>query len=240
MVPQGLGVIESHGGPCRLCRHSMPGRWPRTFGSTAGKGGSRGIGRAIRDGSPLQSGQALLSTLFSLFPTLEAHCIVATHYILPSSPCSLFSTQNPLAVNAARGFCVEKKVRAALLSRALERTIIAAGGLNGRVRDGNGCLTPASGTNQRDWLRPSQSGERRCSRLQRPCRPRTGPSGAAFPPPSMLPARALPTGGGSRAGGVQTSRPIRSGMVNASRRLRIRPVKRVFFPRPSGTCVRDG
>ena len=61
-----------------------------------------------------------------------------------------------------------------------------------------------------------------------------------FPPPSMLPARALPTGGGSRAGGVQTSRPIRSGMVNASRRLRIRPVKRVFFPRPSGTCVRDG
>ena len=37
---------------------------------------------------------------------------------------------------------MKKKVRAALLSRALERTIIAAGGLNGRVRDGNGCLTP--------------------------------------------------------------------------------------------------
>ena len=43
---------------------------------------------------------------------------------------------------------VEKKVRAALLSRALERSVIAAGGLNGRVRDGNGCHTPAGGTNQ--------------------------------------------------------------------------------------------
>ena len=44
---------------------------------------------------------------------------------------------------------LENKVRAALLSRALERSIIAAGGLNGRVRDGNGCRTPAIGTNQR-------------------------------------------------------------------------------------------
>ncbi len=44
----------------------------------------------------------------------------------------------------------KKKVRAALLSHALERTIIAAGGLNGRVRDGNGCFTPANGTNQKD------------------------------------------------------------------------------------------
>ena len=42
------------------------------------------------------------------------------------------------------------------------------------------------------------------------------------------------------ADGVQASRPIRSGMLNASRRLRIRPVKRVVFPRPSGPCGRDG
>ena len=46
-----------------------------------------------------------------------------------------------------------------------------------------------------------------------------------------------PRGGGLRAGGAQASRPIRSGMLNASRRLDIRPVKRVVFPRPSGTCV---
>ena len=43
----------------------------------------------------------------------------------------------------------KKKVRAALLSRALERSIIAAGGLNGRVRNGNGCNTPGRGTNQK-------------------------------------------------------------------------------------------
>ena len=50
------------------------------------------------------------------------------------------------------------KVRAALLSRALKRTIIAAGGLNGRVRDGDGCHTPANGTNQREGSRPWESG----------------------------------------------------------------------------------
>ena len=43
---------------------------------------------------------------------------------------------------------LRETVRAALLSPALEQSIIAAGGLNGRVRDGNGCLTPAGGTNQ--------------------------------------------------------------------------------------------
>ena len=52
----------------------------------------------------------------------------------------------PLASSKPRG--LKKTVRAALLSRALERSIIAAGGLNGRVRDGNGCHTPARGTNQ--------------------------------------------------------------------------------------------
>ena len=44
---------------------------------------------AALNGSPLHSGQALHSTLFSLLPTLEAHCIVAKHCFLPSSPCSL-------------------------------------------------------------------------------------------------------------------------------------------------------
>ncbi len=117
------------------------------------------------------------------------------------------------------------KVRAALLSRALKRTIIAAGGLNGRVRDGDGCHTPANGTNQREGSRPWESGTgfREPGRDLRRGFP--GPPGPA------------PRGGGLRAGGAQASRPIRSGMLNASRRLDIRPVKRVVFPRPSGTCV---
>ena len=40
-------------------------------------------------GSPLHSGHALPSPFFSLLPTVEAHCIVATHYLLLSSPFSL-------------------------------------------------------------------------------------------------------------------------------------------------------
>ena len=148
----------------------------------------------------------------------------ATHYILPSSPCSLkharlngragraqarrprttfyillpvlfFQHRTPLRTMPQGGSALKKKVRAALLSRALERTIIAAGGLNGRVRDGNGCLTPASGTNQRDWLRPSCPGNGAVRAMQRPCGPRTGPFGAAFPPPSCCPPAPSPPGG---------------------------------------------
>ena len=42
-----------------------------------------------------------------------------------------------------------REVGGALLSRAPGRSIIAARALNGRVRDGNGCLCPAMATNQR-------------------------------------------------------------------------------------------
>ena len=42
-------------------------------------------------GSPLQSVHALPSPFFSLLTTLEAHCIVSTHYLLLSSPFSLLS-----------------------------------------------------------------------------------------------------------------------------------------------------
>ena len=57
---------------------------------------------------------------------------------------------------------------------------------------------------------------------------------APGPPPPRFPRS------GDGPDGVQASRPIRSGRLNALRRLRLRPVKRVVFPRPSGTCVRDG
>ena len=125
-----------------------------------------------------------------------------------------------------------KEVRAALLSRALERSIIAAGGLNGRVRDGNGCHTPAGGTNQdagRSGESPPSGGApfaRRLPASKPPFRRRAGRGMRAPAPPAG--------GGGPGARGAQASRPIRSGMVNASRRLRIRPVERVVFPWPSG------
>ena len=44
---------------------------------------------------------------------------------------------------------LKKLTGSALLSRALKRSIIAAGALNGRVRDGNGCDSPAMATSQK-------------------------------------------------------------------------------------------
>ena len=158
---------------------------------------------------------------------------------LPLPPPDLFDTippkkgpRNPSGDPGA----LEKAVRAALLSRALERSIIAAGGLNGRVRDGNGCHTPAIGTNQRGWH--AQEKSQGTGTLLVPCVPSSSSvlHGAGHGP------QARPRGPASRtsgADGAQASRPIRSGMVNASRRLRIRPVERVVFPWPSG-ALRPG
>ena len=145
---------------------------------------------------------------------------------------SLPKKKGPRILLRTRG-ALEETVRAALLSRALEHSIIAAGGLNGRVRDGNGCNTPGRGTNQK-----GTSGRTGNRRLERNREKRGHPRRAwarllPRPPPGAPCAR-------RGADGVQASRPIRSGMVNASRRLRIRPVKRVVFPRPSGPRGRDG
>ena len=40
-------------------------------------------------GAPKRASHALPSTLFSLLPTLEAHCKVTTHYLLLPTPYSL-------------------------------------------------------------------------------------------------------------------------------------------------------
>ena len=63
---------------------------------------------AVR-GAPKRAGHALLSTLFSLFPTLDAHCIVTTHYILPSPPCSFFQRKTPLRHCPQGGFALKKR-----------------------------------------------------------------------------------------------------------------------------------
>ena len=70
-------------------------------------------------GAPKRAGQALLSNFFSLFPTLEAHCIVATHCFLPSSPCSLFSPKKPhCGMSSAMGLLVKKGSRRAAFTRS--------------------------------------------------------------------------------------------------------------------------
>ena len=113
-----------------------------------------------------------------------------------------------------------KKVGGALLSRALERSIIAAGALNGRVRDGNGCRLPAGATNQKD-------GQARLAR-------RTGGEWREREALRRESPAPLPAGGGR--GGGQASRPIRSGPLKASRPLHVRPVDPVVCRGPSGPC----
>ena len=217
-------------------------------------------GRMAVRGAPKRAGHALLSTFFSLFPTLEAHCIVATHCFLHSSPCSLlwtptakwprtafyillpvlfFTKKAPLRIVVRNGAFGEKRFAPRCFHALLNALSSPRGALTAVFGMGTGVSPPPVARTKgigSGRLDPGNGAVRACNIQQA----QDGSLRGGFPPPSMLPARALPTGGGSRAGGVQTSRPIRSGMVNASRRLRIRPVKRVFFPRPSGTCVRDG
>ncbi len=217
-------------------------------------------GRMAVRGAPKRAGHALLSTFFSLFPTLDAHCKVATHCFLHSSPCSLlwkptakwprtafyillpvlfFTKKAPLRIVVRNGAFGEKRFAPRCFHALLNALSSPRGALTAVFGMGTGVSPPPVARTKgigSGRLDPGNGAVRACNIQQA----QDGSLRGGFPPPSMLPARALPTGGGSRAGGVQTSRPIRSGMVNASRRLRIRPVKRVFFPRPSGTCVRDG
>ena len=83
---------------------------------------------------------------------------------------------------------VEKEVGSALLSRAPERSIIAAGALNGRVRDGNGCFSPARAANQRVSAGKHTEGQ--------PC-----PAGRQRPrPPALIAPRPAPAYAGVAAG----------------------------------------
>ncbi len=122
----------------------------------------------------------------------------------------------------ARGPC-RREVGGALLSRALERSIIAAGALNGRVRDGNGCLGSASATNQRVGHRRTKGTASRKPRRTFACR-LDRPSGVLSP--------------GRRAGSGQVSRPIRTGRLRRSRALHRRPVHPVVSRGASVACAR--
>ena len=111
----------------------------------------------------------------------------------PWAPCK----KNPL-----RGFCategtLRKRIGGALLSRAPERSIIAAVGLNGRVREGNGCFTDANATNPkgRIWM-PTEV--RVQDRL-----PRGSPGMRSEPLPYSIRFASLSTPGpwGTRCGG---------------------------------------
>ena len=174
---------------------------------------------AVR-GAPKRAGQALLSTLFSLF--------------------SFFTKKAPLRIVVRNGAFGEKRFAPRCFHALLNALSSPRGALTAVFGMGTGVSPPPVARTKgigSGRLDPGNGAVRACNVHAGPGRVPPGRLSAA-----LHAARPRPPhrGGGSRAGGVQTSRPIRSGMVNASRRLRIRPVKRVFFPRPSGTCVRDG
>ena len=58
-------------------------------GRVQGKDSHRDARQNCRAGAPTRAIHALPSKFFSLFPTLEAHCIVTTHYFLLPPPSSL-------------------------------------------------------------------------------------------------------------------------------------------------------
>ena len=135
----------------------------------------------------------------------------------------------------SRGWGPEKKTGGALLSHAPGRSTIAAGALNVRVREGNGCDSPAKATGQKinNWKREDErKGPQRGFRGG-------APEGASrFQAIHVLPP-ALPRSrqGGGRSG--QAARPIRTGLLRPSRALRTRPVDPVVFRGPSA-CSRTG
>ena len=62
-------------------------------------------------------------------------------FTIQHSAFSILKRKPPAGLNPSG--VLKKLTGSALLSRALKRSIIAAGALNGRVRDGNGCASLA-------------------------------------------------------------------------------------------------
>ena len=130
---------------------------------------------------------------------------------------------------------LKRKTGGALLSHAPGRSTIAAGALNVRVREGNGCDSPAKATGQKigNRMRRKEKGRiRRRGAGARPDGASRNESSRSTPP-----AAPLSRHGGGRSG--QAARPIRTGLLRPSRALRTRPVYPVVFRGPSA-CSRTG
>ena len=130
---------------------------------------------------------------------------------------------------------LEKKTGGALLSHAPGRSTIAAGALNVRVREGNGCDSPAKATGQKINNRKREDERKGPQRGSRG----GAPEGASRMKNLVSSPPALPLSriGGGRSG--QAARPIRTGLLRPSRALRTRPVHPVVFRGPSA-CSRTG
>ena len=82
-----------------------------------------------------------------------------THSTVPSMPSGPIAPRQKDPRRASPARVWKKLTGSVLLSRVLKRSIIAAGALNGRVRDGNGCDSPAIATSQKRVTSPDNSRE---------------------------------------------------------------------------------
>ena len=114
-----------------------------------------------------------------------------------------------------------------LLSHVLRRSTISAGALNGRVRDGIGCFTPAMAT------RPGK---------KHPCP--SSYADFAMPREAAIGGRCawLLVSGNSSAvtGSDQAYRTISTGQLNALLHLHLRPIDVVVCHGPQGYLVSRG
>ena len=94
LFPTFLSLLPSLEAHCIVATHYF---LPSTFSPLPSPMDAR---QNCRAGALERAIHALPSTFFSLLPTLEAHCIVATHYFLPSAlfsllfPCSFHLVQS--------------------------------------------------------------------------------------------------------------------------------------------------
>ena len=121
---------------------------------------------AVR-GAPKRAGQALLSTLFSLF--------------------SFFTKKAPLRIVVRDGAFGEKRFAPRCFHALLNALSSPRGALTAVFGMGTGVSPPPVARTKGIGSGRHIRGMARCSRLQRPCRPRTGPSGAAFRRPPCCP-----------------------------------------------------
>ena len=128
-----------------------------------------------------------------------------------------------------------------LLSHVLRRSTIGATGLNGRVRDGIGCLPRAVIT------RPRKEARIPCSCLGRACPERFVCSkswiGVSFDKLAVRSPRPHAMGLGSdrpTSGSYQAYRAISTGRLSASQRLHLRPIDVVVFHGSQGDLVLRG
>ena len=140
-----------------------------------------------------------------------------TFYIL--LPVLFFTKKAPLRIVVRNGAFGEKRFAPRCFHALLNALSSPRGALTAVFGMGTGVTPPPEARTKKDGNRMEENQKKLQARGAKPAFHLLRP---------MPPARNR----GQRAHGAQTARPIRSGMLNASRHLHIRPVKRVVFPWP--------